>query len=177
MRIDNFVCNPPYNNPNTIDKKLSRICNNIIDCVKDKNPQNFICVCPMNGTMKYRTAEFVDDPFGIRWNNVFIFDCLGDINEYFSRKPCPLWNENSNDVFWLKWGKNKNVLCLDKMTNGNSKRNVNKCIVNQTTLDFIEWVNENKQWELYHIPTTAITKVFINRLWEIYNEERPKSTV
>lgn len=34
------------------------------------------------------------------------------------------------------------------------------------------FILENKQWELYHIPTTCITKVFINRLWEIYNDSR-----
>ena len=171
MRIDCFIMNPPYSNgPVNITDKIN-------EKIKNTKPNYIIAIHPMYRTTKYKTAEFVDDPFGIRWNNVFIFDCLGDINEYFSRKPCPLWDKNSNDVFWLKWGKNKNTLCLDKMTNKNSKRNVNKCIVNQITLDFIDWVNENKQWELYHIPTTCITKVFINRLWEIYNEERPKSTV
>lgn len=167
MKIDNFICNPPYNNPKTKDKKLSRICNNIISSIKEMKPSNFIAICPINASLKYRIAEFIDKPFEIRWNNVFIFDLLGNENEYYTNIQCPLYDSSSNKVLWLKWGKH-NKIVLAETSSKCSKRNISKIEDIQETNDFIAWCNENKLWEIDHIPTTAATKGFFNKLWYDY---------
>ena len=170
MKIDVIIANPPYNNPKTKDKKLSRICNNIISSIKEKKPSNFIAICLINASLKYRTAEFVCNPFGIRWSNIFIFDMLGNINEYFSFNEMPLWDKNSKKTLWLL--ENPTKVVLTETDNDTTKRRF-KIKDNNETKDFIQWMNTDPKAKFFikYIRTTLPSRYMFNRLWEIYNEE------
>lgn len=96
MKIDCFIMNPPYNTAYT------NLCDNITDLIKQKRPKKYIQICPINSKIKYKMAEFVCNPFGIRWSNIFVFDMLGNENEYFSYNEMPLWDKTSNKTLWIR---------------------------------------------------------------------------
>lgn len=173
MRIDNFIMNPPYNN---CQSHNGRICDNITVEIKNKHPLKYIQIQPINSKMKYKTAEFVCNPFSIRWSNIFIFDMLGNINEYFSFNEMPLWDKNSNKTLWNTENPPK-VFITENDEETHKRRFKIKDI--QETYDFIQWMNTDTKAQFFikYIRTTLPSRYMFNRLWEIYNEERPKSTV
>ena len=77
MKLDIVIANPPYNRW----KLHTKIANQIkLKTIKS------VFIMPINVDIKYKTAEFLEKPFGdeIAWNNVFLLDMDGNINEYFS---------------------------------------------------------------------------------------------
>lgn len=165
MKIDCFIMNPPYNGPG----HQNFICRRITKEIKNLKPQKYIQICPNEANLFYKTAEFVCNPFGIRWSNIFIFDMLGNINEYFSFNEIPLWDKNSNKTLWML--ENPAKVVLTETNNDTSKRRF-KIKDNQETKDFIQWMNTDTKAKFFikYIRTTLPSRYMYNRLWEIYNE-------
>ena len=166
MKIDCFIMNPPYNN---CQSHNGRIGDKITENIKNKQPQKYIQIQPINSKMKYKTSEFVCNPFGIRWSNIFIFDMLGSINEYFSYSEMPLWDKNSNETLWSNEKSNK--VFLTKSNDDTTKCRF-KIKDTQETYDFIKWMNTDTKAQFFikYIRTTLPSRYMYNRLWEIYNE-------
>lgn len=158
--------NPPYNN---CQSHNGRIGDKITEEIKNKHPRKYIQIQPINSKMKYKTSEFVCNPFGIRWSNIFIFDMLGNKNEYFSHYEMPLWDKNSNVTLWSNEKSNKVFLV-------ESNDDTTKCRfkIKETpeTYDFINWMNTDTKAQFFikYIRTTLPSRYMYNRLWEIYNE-------
>lgn len=177
MKINNFICNPPYSGP------YDNLCKNIIDKLKETKPTHYISVHPMYSYQTYKTAEYVGNPFGIRWSNIFVYDMLGNENDFFSKKAAPIWNKQSEDIIYVKGEQENTSVYIRKIEN--KEKEINsvwtrfRVTNDETTRKFVEWLNTNKEakFRLGFIRTTQISKLLYNRLWEIYNEERPKSTV
>ena len=111
IRCDVWLCNPPYNGNKN---KANCLHVSIAKHIKKKKIERFIQVSPIVAQMKYKTAEYIGNPFGIRWSNIFIFDMLGNENEYFSQNKMPLWDKTSNKCIWLEGeGYNQKVILCD----------------------------------------------------------------
>ena len=166
MKIDCFIMNPPYNG----HEKQNFICRRITKEIKSLKPQKYIQICPNEANLFYKNAEFVCNPFGIRWSNIFIFDMLGNINEYFSFNEMPLWDKNSKKTLWLL--ENPSKVVLTETDNDTTKRRF-KIKDTQETYDFIQWMNTDPKAKFFikYIRTTLPSRYMFNRLWEIYNEE------
>lgn len=167
MIIDCFIMNPPYNGPG----HKNFICRRITKEIKNLKPKKYIQICPNESNLSYKTAEFVCNPFGIIWSNIFIFDMLGNINEYFSFNEMPLWDKNSNKTLWML--ENPTKVVLSDTDDETTKRRF-KIKDTQETKDFIQWMNTDTKAQFFikFIRTTLPSRYMYNRLWEIYNENR-----
>lgn len=167
LKIDLFLMNPPYNNCQSHNELIG---DKITEEIKDKHPLKYIQIQPINSKMKYKTAEFVCNPFGIRWSNIFIFDMLGNKNEYFSHNEMPLWDKTSNKCLWTH--ENPPKVYITKTDKNTSKKRFNVKDT-QETYDFINWINTNETAKFYitYIRTILPSRYMFNRLWEIYNAE------
>lgn len=170
MRIDCFIMNPPYSNgPVNITDKIN-------EKIKNTKPNYIIAIHPMYRTTKYKTAEFVENPFteyNPKNNNLWIFDLLGDKNEYFSdNKNFPYWEtcSKSNKILYARWNYNYELIELENYSfafrRGFVKDNI--------PMDFVEWLqtNEYAQWCRKTFFQCSPKTNVITRLWEIYNENR-----
>lgn len=168
ISISVFIMNPPYNGPG----HQNFICRRITKEIKRLKPQKYIQICPNEANLSYKTAEFVCNPFGIRWSNIFIFDMLGNINEYFSFNEMPLWDKNSKKTLWML---EKPKVVLSDTDDETTKRRF-KIKDNKETKDFIQWMNTDTKAQFFikYIRTTLPSRYMYNRLWEIYNERGNK---
>ena len=169
IRCDVWLCNPPYNGNKN---KANCLHVSIAKHIKKKKIERFIQVSPIVAQMKYKTAEYIGNPFGIRWSNIFIFDMLGNENEYFSQNKMPLWDKTSNKCIWLEGeGYNQKVILCDiNKNNAKTRYKIKDC---KETNDFIDWLNTNEiaKWRLTWIRSTLASPALYNRLWEIYKNE------
>ena len=172
MRIDVVIANPPYSG------SYDHLCKNIIDKLKEIKPSRYISVHPMYSYQTYKTAEFVRNPFGIRWSNIFVYDMMGNENDFFSKKKAPIWNKQSEDIIYVK-GEQENTKVYirkiqDKEKQINSVWNRVRVTNDETTRKFVDWLNTNEEakFRLGFIRTRHISILLYNRLWEIYNENR-----
>ncbi len=136
-------------------------------------PQKYIQICPNEANLSYKTAEFVCNPFGIRWSNIFIFDMFGNINEYFSFNEMPLWDKNSKKTLCMLEKPTKVVL---SDTDDETTKRRFKIKDNKEIKDFLLWLQTNETAQFFrktffHINTKTPC---VNKLWEIYNERGNK---
>ena len=166
--FNTVIMNPPYDNYFI----HTRICSEV-----KKHTDNAIAICPINKATRYRTCEFADKPFGdqIAWNNVFIMDLMGENNEYFSTKNS-IFVKHTTDPFYTMWYKNGKYI-ID-----NSERNLelgHNLILDENRLDeiqkFFDWLNTTDNEIVKnstHITTVRPSRYNINKLWEIYQNEK-----
>lgn len=164
MKIDCFIMNPPYAGQG----KLANIHQKIIKMIKDKKPTSLISVNPMNSCMKYKSAEFIKGAFDIKWNNVFIFDCLGNNNEYFIESGFPYWNKKGDKSIWIV--KHKVDIVDNKITTMRRRTAFDNKYID-IVKPFIKWLNENKLEDIQKCSTTLVSPKLYNYLWEIYENE------
>ena len=167
MRIDCFIMNPPYN------VKSNHICEKIDNEIKAKKPKCFISVHPIYRTTTYKTVEQIHNVFDMNTKspNLFIMDMNGNINEYMSLKKMPYWSKTGNLRLYARWNYNFDI--MDETKTNLSFGNVGKIKENFPN-DFLLWLqtNETAQWfrkTFFHINTKTPC---VNKLWEIYNENR-----
>ena len=167
ISISVFILNPPYND---CQKHNENILDKITEIIRYKQPQKYIQIQPISSKTRYKTAEFVGNPFDIRWSNIFIFDMLGNKNEYFSHNEMSLWDKDSNKCLWLH--ENPPKVYITETDEETHKRRFNVKDT-QETYDFINWINTNEIGIFYitYIRTTLPSRYMINKLWEIYNAE------
>lgn len=165
MRIDCFIMNPPYNGPG----HQNFICRRITKEIKNLKPQKYIQICPNEANLFYKTAEFVCNPFGIAWSNIFVFDLKGDKNEYCSFDNAPFFSETKTGLSIKMNGKD---LGLGSFAN---ERNSIIPSQKQEAQEFCEWVNKrNNELSLLFFKTVTRrpSRPFLNKLYEVYNENR-----
>lgn len=168
MKIDVVIANPPY------DNKSDGLCQKIDTALKKIELNRWITIHPIYRTTTYKTAEFVENPFkdyNSKSPNLFIMDMKGNINEYMSLKKAWFWQPKSGYNLYARWNYNFCIIPDGKMNfSGGGRYTVSK----DFPQDFLEWLqtNETAQWfrkTFFHInPKTAC----VNKLWEIYNENR-----
>lgn len=168
MRIDNVIANPPYGanlNPNFHNRIMNEITPKSSHC---------IAIMPLSSKVRYNTAEYVGNPFGIAWSNIFVFDLKGNNNEYYSFDNAPFFSDTKTGLAIKLNGKD---LGLGSFAN---ERNSVILSQKQEAQEFCDWVNKrNNELSLlfFKLVDRRPSRPFLNKLWEIYNEERPKSTV
>ena len=167
MKIDVVIANPPYS------VGSNHICEKIDNEIKAKKPKSFISVHPIYRTTTYKTAEQIQNVFDMNTKspNLFIMDMNGNINEYMSLKRMPYWSKTGNLRLYARWNYNFDIMDETKTklkigTNGRINANFPN--------DFLLWLqtNETAQWfrkTFFHINTKTPC---VNKLWEIYNENR-----
>lgn len=164
MRIDNVIANPPYGailNPNFHNRIMNEIKPKVSNCIS---------VMPLSSKVRYKTAEYVGNPFGIAWSNIFVFDMLGNKNEYFSYNEMPLWDKTSNKTLWIR--ENPPEIFIMDTIKDTTKMRFN-IINNSDSQNFVKWVNTSEVGTFFikYIRTTFPSRYMYNRLWEIYNEQ------
>ena len=175
MKIDVVIANPPYNRWKLHTK--------IANYIKLKTIKS-VFIMPINVDIKYKAAEFLEKPFGdeIAWNNVFLLDMNGNINEYFSENNACFFKNTtvhkSKDPFYKICFEN-NKLTIKQFITDDEKYRWN-CIIREeyteTIKKFLDWVNTQNNENINFIKKTFtpkhVSKYAINKLWEIYNENR-----
>ena len=53
---------------------------------------------PLSSKVRYNTAEYVGNPFGIAWANIFVFDLKGNKNEYYSFENAPFFSDTKTGL-------------------------------------------------------------------------------
>lgn len=93
IKIDNFIMNPPYvgckqvsNSKKGSSGSTRHLSEIIYDKIRECSPSHFIGISPLSKESRYKTAEHIDNAFDGVWNYVWLFDLLGNENEYFSEK-------------------------------------------------------------------------------------------
>jgi len=171
MKIDIVIANPPYGaklNPNFHNRIMNEIKPKVSHC---------IAVMPLSSKVRYKTAEYVGNPFGIAWSNIFVFDLKGNKNEYYSFDNAPFFSDTKTGLAMKMNGKD---LGLGSYANERNSVILSK---KQEAQDFCEWVNErNNELSLLFFKLVARrpSRPFLNKLYEVYNENRcsnSKSTI
>lgn len=163
MRLDVVIANPPYGsnrNPNFHNRIMNEIKPKVSQCIS---------VMPLSSKVRYKTAEYVGNPFGIAWANIFVFDLKGNKNEYYSFDNAPFFSETKTGLAIKMNGKD---LGLGSFAN---ERNSVIPAQKQEAQDFCDWVNErNNELSLlfFKLVDRRPSRPFLNKLYEVYNENR-----
>lgn len=168
MKIDIVIANPPY------DTKYECLCQKIDTALKKIELDRWITIHPIYRTTTYKTAEFVENPFkdyNSKSPNLFIMDMKGNTNEYMSLKKAWFWQPKSGYTLYARWNYNFCIIPDEKMNFSIGGRGT---VSKDFPQDFLEWLqtNETAQWfrkTFFHLYTKTAC---VNKLWEIYNENR-----
>lgn len=166
MKIDCFICNPPYS------VGSNHICEKIDNEIKTKKPNRFISCQPIYSTITYNTSEQIPNVFAMNTKspNLFILDMNGNINEYMSLTRMPYWNKDGHLRLYARYNYNFDII---------DKTSTKFCEGGQDTIndnfpqDFLLWLQTNETAQFFrktffHVCTKTRC---INKLWEIYNSD------
>lgn len=167
MKIDNFICNPPY------AVAADGITEKIIRAIKETKPTNLVSIQPMYRDTLYKTATWVKNPFenyNPKNTNLWIFDMLGNKNDYFGdRRKCPFWCKQGTGDYVLYGRCNKNFVLIKSEDFHYSE--ASRSYVSNFPMDFLLWLQTNRyaQWCRKTFFGANTKTGIINKLWEKYN--------
>ena len=173
IKIDVYIMNPPY-----VGNGHTHLSEKIYSKIKEYNPIAFIGLSPLVKESKYKTAEHINNAFAGVWNYVWMFDLLGEENEYFSKN---IKKITYKEQTYGLGGNSNTPIYFDK--NGKLKNALNKMPLTKETAKFVEDVNCSKKFQdgRKYTQTAQISPYFISKFYELwkngeldYDEETAK---